>query len=97
MPNTDFEKYGVQVLANENDDAAQTDQGSVDISQMKKGFVLSKIAITDITPANEDTFSEEEKEKIKKALGAEKIPDDEAEKFGLMDHPLHKEHMSQGA
>jgi hypothetical protein len=97
MANTDFEKYGVKVLADDTADGAANAQGGVNISEMKKGFVLSRIDVSGNEPANEADFSEAEIAKIKKDLGAEEIPDDEKEKYGMVDDPFHLDHMKQAA
>lgn len=92
MEKKSFKDFGIDV-----EQPTPEEVTSVDFSQMKNGFYLSKIDVSGNEPANESDFSEIEIAKIKKDLGAEEIPKDEAEKFGLEDHPLHIEHMRKVA
>lgn len=85
------ENSGVQFEDKEVVEAPST----IDLSQIKKGFLLSRIEVSSDGATNDPVYSESEIAKIKNDLGAEEIPHDEAQKFGLEDHPLHREHMEQ--
>jgi hypothetical protein len=94
MTGTNFKDYGINILPAKDGDTTASDT-VVDLSKMKKGFILSRIVVSDDAAADDSTFSDSEIAKIKKTLGVEDIPDEEAEKFGLKDHPLHKDHLKQ--
>jgi hypothetical protein len=94
MTGTNFKDYGINIISTKDGDDATNTTG-IDLSKIKKGFLLSKIDISSPETASDAEYSDEQIAEIKKALGAEEIPDEEAEKFGIKEHPLHKKHLDQ--
>jgi hypothetical protein len=95
MSDAGFTNYGITVEPT-TDIGGEEKDSAVAFSDLKKGFLLSKIDVTQ-EAASSEKFTDDDIAKIKAALGAEEIPDEEQEKFGMKDHPLHVEHLKQGA
>ena len=70
---------------------------SIDFSKMENSFHLSRIDVSELVSANDEHIDgDEERARLAKTgITIEAFTPDEEEKFGLKDHPLHKEHLSQ--
>ncbi len=105
MEKKSFEDYGIQVEQGVNEDAPTSAVSDLqEKGERSSKLFFSEFANYDVNPEHPDQSEaiKTDPSEMLRSLRAsnieiEEIPADEAEKFGLKDHPLHTDHLRHAA